>query len=190
MIIRALLSANTFFAQASDFITAKYPELLAIITSTGFVLFLIKLLGGFIVAKIKAKVNKPLVDRLAEINIKIDTTLDAVEERFNKSLQEYNEKMKALMAQTLDNYKKTKQKLYKKIVEANEQVEQVIKESKEEAEKIKAEIKDEVDEEAKVEQVTDQVENQVENEPLNEPESLKQPTKTIVVAKRTISNDE
>lgn len=58
-------------SQISDVLTAKWPEILAILTSTGFAYYIFKLIVGLIITRVqnktKDKFSKPILEELQKV---------------------------------------------------------------------------------------------------------------------------
>lgn len=191
--ISLLLSVSSFFEQASDFITAKWPEVLAILTSATVLPVLISFGLKLLIARVQRKTNKeinaPLKEEIAQLRAELKTTKTEVKEQFDASIKEMSNEFADQQNKVLKQYKESKKKAFKKIIEeealkieTQPKVEVVI--PKEEPPKPVEEIEP-VAEEPKVEQIIEET----ENEPNNANESLTSGNTDIKVAKRVIVED-
>lgn len=191
--ISLLLSVSSFFEQASDFLAAKWPEVVAILTSATVLPVLISFGLKLLIARVQRKTNKeinaPLKEEIAQLRAELKSTKTEVKEQFDASIKEMSNEFADQQNKVLKQYKESKKKAFKKIIEeealkieTQPKVEVVI--PKEEPPKPVEEI-ELVAEEPKVEQIIEET----ENEPNNANESLTSGNTDIKVAKRVIVED-
>ena len=150
-------------SQISDVLTAKWPEILAILTSTGAACFIFKFLCSWLITiiqnKTKEKFSKPILEELQQV-------------------KKAQENLKEEMAQLL-------------IEHNNESDNRIKKAFEEEAERKALAYAEVLNEELPVEEevtITEVVEPVIE-EPVVEPVVEEQPEEQKIIAKRVIVND-
>ena len=184
-----LLNVATLFTELSDTLTAKWPEIVAILSSTTVVYILLKIASAWIISKIKRNANKPLVEQLDKNNAKLDEFEIRIEEKFNQKIEEYTELVKKEMQEQTKAYKRGKAKAYKKIVKANEKAQKVVDNAQEEVKAIKEEIKAENKPTTEVAPSTEEVVETLDKVAENENNGVEKAKTTKLVAKKVITND-
>lgn len=157
-------------AQISDVLTAKWPEILAILTSTGFTYYVLKLIVSLIVTRVqnktKEKFSKPI---LAEME-KVKNSQEQIKEEIKQLLIEHNAESDNRIKKAFEEEAERKALAYEEVL--NEQL--PVKEE---------EIKENVVEVVEAENVEEILEEQVVEE---QPEPIQEQK---VIAKRVIVND-
>ena len=152
-------------SQISDVLTAKLPEIIAIVTSGGFAFYLFKLLCSLIVTKIqnktKEKFSKPILNELEEVKAGYETLKDEIKQL----LAEHNAESDNRIKKAFEEEAERKAVAYQEVLN-----EELVIEKEEVVEPVVEVVKPE-----NVEQVLEE-----EIEPIKE-------TKTV--AKRVIVND-
>lgn len=173
-----------FWQGASDFISAHWGEVIAIFTSSGVGIVLIRFLLNLILARVNAKntkkINAPLIAKFEEIKAQVDTMEAKVKLAFEEGVKNYTQIIRDEFSALMAKYQEVKQEIYKGVVEGNEEVEQLLTElenvivevnekveeiAENEIAEIKAEetkVEEEVKESANIENLTEKTENSSE----------------------------
>ena len=146
----SLLLEAGWAQQASDFITAKWAELLGILGGTAGITvilgFIAKLILTFVKAKIDKKATTPIFSKFAELEnqfVQLKETFFAEARKiFSEEINAYLDTIEAKIDSKIAEYQARKQEICNAIVQGKQDVEQLIKEG----EQIASEVKVFVDE--------------------------------------------
>lgn len=121
--IGLLLTVSEFFAQASDFISAEWAQLLALVGGTAGITaiatILVKIIATAISGKILKKNNVPINSTIDTLKNRIDDveqTLEKVKDLLDQMPKEFGEQFSA----TFNKYNEAKKKVFNDIANGGE----------------------------------------------------------------------
>ena len=121
-----LLSVSEFFTGMSDFVTAHWGEVVAILTSSTLIPILINFVLKLIFLKIQAKSNKntngKVLDRLNTMEQKFLDMTNTLKTAFENNVINYTRLVEEKFNDLMNKYQQTKQKIYSNIVNGKEEV--------------------------------------------------------------------
>lgn len=177
-------------AQLSDFLTAKWGEIIAILSSSAFVTFLLTVLGKFILTAIenraRRKTELPLLKQFENMESSFKTMFNDLSNCCNTYITDYTKALDDKMTNMLKEYQATKQKVYNGILEQSEGVVEEL--SKTTNEIIKTIENTEIEPISAQSEIIE--ENVADNGKVAQCEDLVAKTSEYKVAKRVIDNGE
>lgn len=124
------LLAMAWLTTLSDIITEKWPQVIAIFTSSAFITFALTLLGKLILTAIdnhaRKKTEKPLFDRFTEMEKSFENRLTQLELKNNELMNNYVGQLDNKINTTLIKYQQTKTELYEEIYNDQEKSKEII----------------------------------------------------------------
>ena len=176
------LLAMEWFTKLSDTITEKWPQVIAIFTSSAFVTFALTVLGKLILTAIDNRARKktelPLLNQFEKFEKALSERIKTLEETNNSMIENYVQALDAKLNDTLIEYQNKKAKLYNDIYDEPQQREEILLNM--------VKVAGEAPETSSVEEVVEQEEIAPQNANLE----AKTTNSEYKVAKRIINNDE
>lgn len=135
----SLLLESTWAQQASDFITAKWAELLGILGGTAGISIILGCVSRILVMLVKAKIDKkttaPIFTKFAELENKFlelkETFFEQAKLMFGEQMQGYILEFEKKFDEKFAQYQAKKQEICDKIVGKTQEIEQAIAETEE-----------------------------------------------------------
>lgn len=176
------LLAMEWFTKLSDVITQKWPQVIAIFTSSAFVTFAFTLLGKLILTAIDNRARKktevPLLKQFTQFENALSERFNQLEKSNNEMMDQYVQALDTKLNNTLIEYQNKKTQLYNDIYEEQVQREEVLIKSVKTAPESGETISD------------NQIVVEEEKAVIVEDSAAKTPVVEYKVAKRVINNDE
>lgn len=175
------LLAMEWFTKLSDTITEKWPQVIAIFTSSAFVTFAFTVLGKLILTAIDNRARKktevPLLNQFTKFEDALSERINELEEKNNIMMEYYVQALDTKLNDTLIEYQNKKTQLYNDIYDEQQQREEILLNSVETATKEPETI------------IVEEVVNIKEIEPQGANLEAKTSNGEYKVAKRIINND-
>lgn len=125
-----LLLSMEWFNKLSDVITDKWPQIVAIFTSSAFITFALTVLGKLILTAIENKARRkteaPLLDQFTKFEKSLNERFEQLENSNNKTMSDYVQALDEKLDKTLIEYQSKKTQLYNDIYEEQTQREEIL----------------------------------------------------------------
>lgn len=124
------LLAMEWFTKLSDVITEKWPQVIAIFTSSAFITFAFTVLGKLILTAIDNRARKktevPLLGQFTKFEKALNERFNQLESANNEMMNGYIQALDTKLNQTLIDYQNKKTQLYNDIYEEQQQCEEIL----------------------------------------------------------------
>ena len=170
------------FNGLSDFFTAHWGEIVAILTSSVFLGAVLNFIFRLILIKVQEKstkrVNAPLQANFDTLKQQMEEALAKMKTAFNENVDNYTKVFEQKLEELLKKYKEAKQEIYNQIVKGSKETEKLLEDLQEKTVEIgelvesvqnteknadilpeTTEVEEQFEKEQKVEEITEKTEN-------------------------------
>ena len=155
---------------ASDWVAAYLPTIIAIVTSSTFVIMVLRFLLNLILLKVRTKTTKGLNDgviaKYEALENRVNQVVGDLENLFNNSMGKYADMTKAQFSELMAQYQNVKKEYFNAVIEGRDDFLALVEQGRELKENVENTLK-EITEQAKeitlnkVEEIKEEIQNDV-----------------------------